>query len=87
VTDQDIIRKAVEIADGWELASRPTHWRGHGQLSWTTREMRKYELDALAAQLVRQLYIADPERMPYPYHADPMETITDIIDSKVLENE
>ena len=52
----DYIKKAVELADGWELSLNGT-WiecMAWSSLSCNTALIPQYVLDALAAQLVRQ---------------------------------
>ena len=58
--DQDYIRKAVELADGWYWVSDNRGGEvGHDQTGflWYLRDERESQLylDALAAQLVRQV--------------------------------
>lgn len=52
MNNEDYIRKAVELADGWSMSSNyvnsPTGFQDHGECS---QEIK----DALAAQLVRQV--------------------------------
>lgn len=84
---QDTIRKAVELADGWEI---------HGLTGFSTPEsgsdnalddicnMQQMEKDALAAQLYRQCVDAGHS---VAWLCNGIDTIRDIIDSKVLENE
>lgn len=61
MNNDDYIRKAVELADGWYI----THiYDGEDIVAWTDRQyppsfvlqsMDRWGLDALAAQLVRQV--------------------------------
>ena len=96
MNDQDYIRKAVELADGWKLESlgeeEPQHIEAHnyylGHLTNTDGRhpgFRNVALDALAAEIVRQYYKKRPKHYPLTHEADPMITIRDIVDSKVLE--
>lgn len=84
MTDQDYIKAAVKLADGWE-------WSG---LILETDEDRFHEplsdaaLDALVAQLARQTYEKwrDIGKTPeFVYQIDPMDTIKEIIDDGWLD--
>ncbi len=63
MTDQDYIRKAVELADGWSIPETPelTYCAPnfdplcHGHFNDYVDEMPQWHKDALAAQLVRQV--------------------------------
>lgn len=96
MTDNDYIRKGVELADGFQVSltaggnALETYYypsgmghtvrTGHAPQSW---------LDALAAQLVRQVYthqVRPQQFVTYVNYAlDPIDTIRDIVDSKILE--
>ena len=103
MNDQDYIKKAVELADGWywgvnDLVDPPPELRPIGPVNDTLPQIY---LDALAAQLVRQVDATDYEiRMQLCaatifYAGDEfwqlggkgrtMNTIKAIVDSKVLE--
>ena len=83
MNDQEYIRKAVELTDDiWP-------WDFHKKES--VLEFSGYDLDALAAQLVRQAYThcVRPIELAGPIIYDlydPMNTIKVIVDSKVLSN-
>lgn len=63
MNDQDIIRKAVELADGWSYQPIDFVWiHQHGADEAYSLEVQ-WVLDALAAQLVRQVD-ALPEPKP-----------------------
>ncbi len=56
MNEQDYIRKAVELADGWETTRNDgfilPSWSAN---SWAYPHVPQHILDALAAQLVRQV--------------------------------
>jgi hypothetical protein len=55
MNDTDYIRKAVELADGWDLAEGQLTLP-NGKFTYVTKnDFPQYYLDALAAQLVRQV--------------------------------
>lgn len=62
--DQDVLRKAVEYAKGWRFFPNPHHESG-GEIcppyggDWWLDELPSMFLDALAAQLVRQVDALD----------------------------
>ena len=62
MSDQDYIRKAVELADGWEPFNSVAV-KCRGDVMWTNLndedETAQVTLDALAAQLVRQVVGVD----------------------------
>jgi len=63
MTDQDYIRKAVELADGWQLHPKNHAFVGPTwpiQFSFNGRHQTPQQVkDALAAQLVRQVDALD----------------------------
>jgi len=76
----DLIRKAVELADGWDTGSVQKDWV-LCPYDWTSKPIFKIhqgELDALAAQLVRQVDINDPNIGDY--------TVTTFVDHSVVEH-
>ncbi len=59
--DEDYIRKAVELADGWEIEAEKDGrvWVTGARFSGTIGALTQPDLDALAAQLVRQVDALD----------------------------
>jgi len=58
----DLIRKAVELADGWEHNKQGDIYGPFGPIGYgLTIDLSQEELDALAAQLVRQVDATDYE--------------------------
>ena len=58
MNDQDYIRKAVELANGW--GNLPGHWFSSPRDAQRAHhEIEQWELDALASQLVRQVDALD----------------------------
>ncbi len=65
--DQDYIRKAVELADGWEVNGADEKW-ANGPFTFDFQidpadrphvGVEQWHLDALAAQLMRQVDVLD----------------------------
>lgn len=81
MTDQDTIRKAVELADGWVIESNGVGgWNTKiATGNWYVWPLVQETIDALAAQLVRQYHERHPtDRLPY--QNDVMETIKYVVD-------
>ena len=88
--DEDILKKAVELADGWAL------YPAHGTTSFLLHcgakllyqspieELPQWALDALAAQLARQYHERRPEDRLF-YEDDAMDVLKYVVKSKVLE--
>ena len=57
MNDQDYIRKAVELADGWIVEADKDNrvWVSGPRFSGTIGALTQPDLDTLAAQLVRQV--------------------------------
>ena len=83
MNDQDYIRKAVELADGWGYSpTHPDQWVTAPGLSNTPMSLlpqNQPRLDALAAQLVRQRYQDDPDATVI-YEQDVITTIKKLVD-------
>ena len=72
----DYIKKAVELADGWRLSNdkEPLIYLDDGTsdgISFMSWSYPQFMLDALAAQLVRQINVLDD----YAIHIEPGKTI------------
>ena len=90
--DNDIIKQAVELAEGWflgefsdEVVHFPQSFGNHGYID------QQWVLDALAAQLVRQVDALRPEIYEHLFprgHLGPdrtENTIRAIVESGVLD--
>ena len=65
MNDQDYIRKAVELADGWSISQKDILTTAHHGYFGNIEDIEI--LDALAAQLVRQVdALDDPWVTEYP---------------------
>ena len=93
--DKGILKKAVELADGWEWATYSdsdfielekadgAYWYDEGE-PITPENMPRILKDALAAQLVRQYYECCPGD-PLFYEYDAMDLLKYIVKPKALE--
>lgn len=87
---EDIIRKAVGLAEGWFIDGV---WLCYGDAGAAFHDaehpidkpLPNYIKDALAAQLVRQCNKCFPDRYAFRYHDDPMVNIEYIVESEVLD--
>lgn len=89
MTDSQYIRAAIELADAWILYDTgdqdgPEYSAPHRIKDYWLYDICQEDKDALAAQLVRQYYEAGGKALLWR-EGDPMTTIKDIVDSKVLE--
>lgn len=91
MNDNEYIRKAVELAYGWERRGDDV-WMplsGWPEGFLLPELPGQIERDALAAQLVRQVYthqVRPQQFVTYVNYAlDPIDTIRDIVASKMLE--
>ncbi len=86
MNDQDTIRKAVELADGWHMNGEqfcaPSKGEQVSSFIWSPAQ---YLFDALAAQLVRQYLDHFSSSVYTNWRRDTMSTIKDMVDSEVLE--
>ena len=81
VNDQDIIRKGVDLADGWKAYKNYASTLGFTG-SYELLAESQYALDALAAQLVRQHLKRHGTSVFSLWYADPMKTIQLVVDNQ-----
>lgn len=83
--DQDTIRKAVELADGFQMSGDDCFSLPTGKRLIRLYDCPQWAKDTIAAQLVRQyLKARHPTNPPNQYsgwHSDPMKTIKSIVDN------
>lgn len=84
MTDQDYIKAAVELADGFAPDALQISSTEDMQIGFE----EQFFLDALAAQLARQTYEKwndTGKAAEFVYQTDPMDTIKEIIDDGWLD--
>ena len=93
MNDEDYIKAAVELADGWRIVARVYYrWPVTGDCLLMVNEMPKPHLDALAAQLARQArgkweFIGGSWFTLFAVSindGDSLEAIKTIVDSRIL---
>lgn len=89
MNNQNYIRKAVKLANGWNWLHGPVMPANtHDEIIVKTEIVCKFVRDALAAQLVRQylLVVNAPGNATFETDGDAMNTIKAIVDSGVLKS-
>ncbi len=96
MADEDLIRKGVELADGWRIGKTVFGTEiivppfispdPEGIQGWVVENADVSIRDAVACQLIRQANAAVGWDKHYAHYGDPMEPIRCIINDRVLDD-